>query len=597
MVLCLAMLIGTTFAWFTDSITNSGNKIQAGSLNIGAVAYDIAIDGDKTVTIPGVNGDKTFSFEAKGTDLETSKDPIINDTLWEPGKSNAKLLEVENKGSLAAKVKLDFNVKDSGLQNALWFDFVMVDKLGNVQGKFQKRPMSQLQQVANGVEVKLDANKTVRFVLVYGMNEEAGNEYQGKTFTADVTIKAAQLNKETDGFGNPDYDKDSEYATAVSSPEEFVEAVEKGGTIELKKDITLDQEYLEVKKDLKIVGNGNTLKAPVAGDKKDRVINVTDTREPVTITLNNVNVEGPQTGAYNRGISFYNTGEVNLIMDNCSVSTNYYAINIASNCQDVNVTIKNSTLIGWAALQTHSPNTNITPVSYTHLAMLHLKGDTPEDVFERAKKEIDLYREGGVDAVIVENYYGNYYDMERVLDYLDHADFDLIYGVNCLNVDPMGFELAKKYHATFVQLDSVAGHLKVRDDPAFHEFMKMNRAAYDGYVLGGVRFKYQEYLSGRSLEEDLTIGMTRCDAIVVTRDATGQETSMEKINEFRNIIKDFPLVIGAGVTAVNCKEQFGVGDAAIVGSYFKDTYKDSGDVDLDHVKTLMKAVTEVRESL
>ncbi len=141
LVLCIAMLIGTTFAWFTDSITNSGNKIQAGSLDIGAASYDVDAAGDKTVTIPGVNGGKEFKFEAAGSDLETSKDPIINDTLWEPGKTNAKLLEVKNKGSLAAKVKLDFNVKDGGLQDALWFDFVMVDNSGNVQGTFQKRPM------------------------------------------------------------------------------------------------------------------------------------------------------------------------------------------------------------------------------------------------------------------------------------------------------------------------------------------------------------------------------------------------------------------------------------------------------------------------
>ena len=114
------------------------------------------------------------------------------------------------------------------------------------------------------------------------------------------------------------------------------------------------------------------------------------------------------------------------------------------------------------------------------LAMLHLKGDDAQDVLERAKREIELYRENGVDAVIVESYYGNYYDMERVLAYLQKADLDLIYGVNCLNVDPMGFELARRYNAAFVQLDSVAGHLKVRDDPAFHEFMKLNRETYKG---------------------------------------------------------------------------------------------------------------------
>ena len=227
--------------------------------------------------------------------------------------------------------------------------------------------------------------------------------------------------------------------------------------------------------------------------------------------------------------------------------------------------------------------------------MLHLKGNTDEEVFERAKKEIDLYREGGVDAVIVENYYGNFYQMEKVLKYLQANKFEgLIYGVNCLNNDAMGFDLANRYGASFVQFDSVAGHVKERDDYTFEAFMKKYRKESKAFVLGGVRFKYQPYLSGRTLEEDLKIGMTRCDAIVVTQDATGQETSMEKINEFRKIIGDFPLVIGAGMTADNCAEQLSIGDAAIVGSYFKDTYKDTGDVDLSHIKSFMEAVSKIR---
>lgn len=227
--------------------------------------------------------------------------------------------------------------------------------------------------------------------------------------------------------------------------------------------------------------------------------------------------------------------------------------------------------------------------------MLHLKGNNDEEVFERAKKEIDIYRENGIDAVIVENYYGNYYQMEKVLDYLNTSKFEnLIYGVNCLNVDIMGFELANRYNASFVQFDSVAGHLKERDDYTYEAFINKYRKESKAFVLGGVRFKYQPYLSGRSLEEDLKIGMSRCDAIVVTQDATGQETSMEKIKEFRKIIGDFPLVIGAGVTADNCIEQLSVGDAAIVGSYFKDTYKDSGNVDGTHVKKLLDTLKEIR---
>jgi uncharacterized protein len=227
--------------------------------------------------------------------------------------------------------------------------------------------------------------------------------------------------------------------------------------------------------------------------------------------------------------------------------------------------------------------------------MLHLKGNSDEEVFERAKKEIEIYRANNIDAVIVENYYGNYYQMEKVLDYLNNSKFEnLIYGVNCLNMDVMGFDLANRYNASFVQFDSVAGHLKERDDYSYEAFINKYRKESKAFILGGVRFKYQPYLSGRTLEEDLKIGMTRCDAIVVTQDATGQETSIEKIKEFRKIIGDFPLIIGAGVTAENCVEQLSIGDAAIVGSYFKDTYKDSGDVDGNHVKKLLDTLKKIR---
>ena len=83
--------------------------------------------------------------------------------------------------------------------------------------------------------------------------------------------------------------------------------------------------------------------------------------------------------------------------------------------------------------------------------------------------------------------------------------------------------------------------------------------------------------------------MTRCDAIAVSQDETGQETSMNKIQEFRNIIGDFPLIVGAGMTAENCVKQFAVADGGIVGSYFKDTYIATGIVDEKHVQKLIAA--------
>ena len=68
-------------------------------------------------------------------------------------------------------------MKDDGLQDALWFDFVQVSPQ---QGQFTKRDMSDLRTLAQSMVFTLEQNESMRFVLVYGMEEEAGNEYQGK---------------------------------------------------------------------------------------------------------------------------------------------------------------------------------------------------------------------------------------------------------------------------------------------------------------------------------------------------------------------------------------------------------------------------------
>jgi predicted TIM-barrel enzyme len=223
----------------------------------------------------------------------------------------------------------------------------------------------------------------------------------------------------------------------------------------------------------------------------------------------------------------------------------------------------------------------------TVFAMLHLKGENQAAILERAKREIELYLSNGIDALIVENYFGAEDDVETVLKYLQHEYPGVKYGVNMLDNDKRGFEAAGTYNAKFIQLDSVAGHLTPEDDITFNENISRWRSLTSALVLGGVRFKYQPYKSGRSLEEDLKTGMERCDAVVVTGSGTGVETEMSKIREFRTILGDFPLIVGAGVTPENCVERLSITDGAIIGSYFKDTYKDRGEVDVEHIKKMM----------
>ncbi|MEG1012009.1 MAG: BtpA/SgcQ family protein [Ruthenibacterium sp.] len=224
------------------------------------------------------------------------------------------------------------------------------------------------------------------------------------------------------------------------------------------------------------------------------------------------------------------------------------------------------------------------------IGVIHTKGDSDADVFERAKKEIALYQDNGVDGVLVETYYGTYYQVEKVLDYLAAADLGLPYGVNCLNVDAMGFALASKYRCSYLQLDSVVGHVKPRDEDTLDAFFKLYRENCPAYVMGGVRFKYQPVLSQNTVERDLQIATGRCDAVCVTQDATGQETSLDKIIQFRKALGDFPMFVCAGVTPENIGKQLAYADGAVVGSYFKDNFQDSGDVCAAHVAAIVKAV-------
>jgi hypothetical protein len=228
------------------------------------------------------------------------------------------------------------------------------------------------------------------------------------------------------------------------------------------------------------------------------------------------------------------------------------------------------------------------------IGMLHLKGYDEADILLRALREIDIYMRNGIDAVIIENYFGDIKSVDCVLSYLSNYHKDIIYGINILGNYRKAFELVDKYKAKFIQIDSVAGHLVYEDDKIFEHDLNLLRKQSPVKLIGGVRFKYQPYLSDRPLNEDLKIGMSRCDGIVVTGSGTGKETDLEKIIAFRNIIGNFPLIVGAGLTARNCVNQLAIADAGIVGSYLKVGHIDSGDVCNQNTKEFMEKVKTYR---
>lgn len=259
LILSVAMLTGTTLAWFTDEVTNSGNVITTGNLAINAYAYDLDMSntGSTGFTVDGVNGGQPFYFATDGQNLNTDSSPIITESNWEPGMTSAKLLTVSNAGTVAAKIKLLFDISGD-LTPALWFDFVQV-KNGDAVGQFEKRDMTDLPALASAREFPLpEPNDNVTFMLIYGMYETANNDFQNKSFAVDVVVLATQYNAESDGFGDSDYDQDAAYPQTVATAEALSEIAANGGHAVLTADIALP-EALVINQTAEINLNGKTL--------------------------------------------------------------------------------------------------------------------------------------------------------------------------------------------------------------------------------------------------------------------------------------------------------------------------------------------------
>ena len=179
MVLCLAMLVGATFAWFTDTASTGVNKIQAGKLDVALEMKDAA---GKWVSAEGKTLDFVKATDAKGEAI-----------LWEPGCTyELPQLRVVNNGNLALKYKVII----TGIQGS---------------AKLNKAIEWTIGDVAMGTEQHLAAGESNAFTIKGHMKESAGNEYMNESIDGiAITVVATQDTVESDSF-DKDYDADAEY--------------------------------------------------------------------------------------------------------------------------------------------------------------------------------------------------------------------------------------------------------------------------------------------------------------------------------------------------------------------------------------------------
>ena len=297
-LMCVAMLIGTTFAWFTDTASTAVNKIQAGNLDI---EVEYTLDGE------------TWK------DLDGATD-IFQKGLWEPGHTEVVALKFKNNGSLALKYSINMNIVDetAGI-NKLNQEYKLSDYL---KVKTLSQEASLIGDIcidmafsarSDGLGYTTTANFKDATVLdhdlflapgevgnylimkVY-MPETVGNEANAISTEKTASIRfglnvvATQTPYEKDSYDNQ-YDKDATYPAIVSNQQQANDAIT--NATDKKVNISIAS------------GQTITLDNGIAneGDKSRDITFSGDGSQTVDVITNAISAEGGQLN-YQRGSTF-----------------------------------------------------------------------------------------------------------------------------------------------------------------------------------------------------------------------------------------------------------------------------------------------------
>lgn len=180
LALCVALLVGSTFAWFSDSITNSGNTISAGNLTA-------------QWSYRTLNSD-TAAYEPVSEELAL----FSADTVWQPGEPHGYDFKVENTGSVDFEWELTIDLADTAgeSQNNLTDVLeVYVDGVKSEVGFTDDAVVIGGTLAATDGETTAETDESsCEFSLAFAISESAGNDYQNSSVSFSLVLTANQLN-------------------------------------------------------------------------------------------------------------------------------------------------------------------------------------------------------------------------------------------------------------------------------------------------------------------------------------------------------------------------------------------------------------------
>ncbi len=246
-IACTAMFAGTTFAWFTDSVTSSNNIIKAGNLDVSMHWSEAKVDPNATDT--------------DWTDASTGA--IFNYDKWEPGYVDAKHISISNDGSLALKYKVVIEPTGEVSKLAEVIDVYYSDPAKSITRKdlTDDKKIGTLKEVIASVgdtaTGNLKAGEKHVVTLALKMRESAGNEYQNLSIGTSFAVRviATQLASEFDSFDNQyDVDAPLDFIMVSSASELKTALANKNENIIISGEISDLNETLTIDYDVKISG-------------------------------------------------------------------------------------------------------------------------------------------------------------------------------------------------------------------------------------------------------------------------------------------------------------------------------------------------------
>lgn len=257
LLMCVFMLVGSTFAWFSDDISSQSNKIVAGTLDVQLLLHDGYDYVDISNSTTPIFSDGTVAQNNNGS------------TLWEPGKTQVAYLAIKNNGSLALKYSIGLDVKNvsKNLFEVMQYDVVENAQYRSVNSWTNGHALELGNQMLFK-DVSVGVGETKYFALCVHMDEDAKNEYQGGEVNFTLNILAKQSTSESDAFNN-EYDEDAAYpnnTVTVNNSDELKDALKTsayGTTVILKsgnyEGISLSNPSNYTAKNITIIGETGTV--------------------------------------------------------------------------------------------------------------------------------------------------------------------------------------------------------------------------------------------------------------------------------------------------------------------------------------------------